>query len=187
MLGFFKKIFKRQIDTSDLYEDRSFVPVTNTKDGYYSGAYSPVVARCIALYSNLLNCTPLKCDNENHPLLKLLNRRPYPPLSRANFWELLVENYFLFQGFFCVNRKQTHSGEVTALCPFTHRGVFTFTQSGFNRKESPRAKALAGEFTDSVGILQKWIIMLGIGTAKNWNSRPVCLYKIRKLFDRQLL
>ena len=60
----FKRFFKRQVESNDVTEDATFVPF-NTRGTQYSGAYSPVTARCLKMYSSFLAVTPLECDKDN--------------------------------------------------------------------------------------------------------------------------
>ena len=83
----------------------------------YGQVFSPPVARCLALYCDfLINC-PLDAEDENTPLYRLLTRRPCPFMSRANFYRLCVERYFIFNGFFSII-KTNDRGEILALLPY---------------------------------------------------------------------
>ena len=98
--------FKRE--AGNQAEDRTFVPLGSGGVSYGS-VFSPPVARCVSLYSDFLVNCPLECENEKDPLYTLLTQRPCPFLSRANFFKLCVQNYFLFDGFFAII-KTNHRG-----------------------------------------------------------------------------
>lgn len=130
MIDFLKKTFTRE--STEVNEERTFVPF-NTRGVQYSGAYSPAVARCLGLYTSMLISCPLEA--EPNPLLTLMNQRPCSFMSRSNFFEILVQNYFLYEGFFAklnVNNK----GEITELLPFISPNSISVYPVGYRRKQN---------------------------------------------------
>lgn len=145
-----KKSFLRQSNSEN--EDRTFVPFAR-KGTYYSSAFSPVVARCLGLYSSMLNACPLECDKEN-PVHTLFTRRPYPPISKSNFFEIMIQNYFLFEGFFAVLRFNNKM-EVKAVCPYQSPNSFNVYPVGYSKKRKGHADQVGGEWVDPINIYEK--------------------------------
>ena len=120
------KWFKRKKHTREQDEDRTYVPYSTsptTGGQKYHGAFNPISARCLQLYVNYITACPLECSNKEHPLLKLINRQPCSFMSRVNFFEILVQNFFLFDGFFCYIKND--GKEITELIPFIDSSAIT--------------------------------------------------------------
>lgn len=128
------KIFKRQSEPSNsINEDRTFVPL-GSGGAQYSSVYSPPVARCIALYHDfLLNC-PLTATNENDSLFKLLTQRPCSFMSRANFFRLIIERYFIFNGFYSIIDADDN-GMITDLLPYASPNAIQVYGNNFKKKD----------------------------------------------------
>lgn len=149
----FKKLFNFKREVDDVAEDATFVPFS-TRGVQYSGAYSPVVARCLKMYSSFLAACPLECDKDNS-LFQLMKKRPYPPISRQNFFEVMAQNYFLYEGFFAVIMTNTR-GEIEALCPYIDPTSFQVYPKGYqHKKELGDASHVGGEWVDPISIYEK--------------------------------
>ena len=130
-MKFLKKFFERQTQTPN--EDRTFVPL-GSGGASYGSIFSPQVARCLALYVDfLINC-PLKAKNDKDPLYKLLTQRPCPFMSRANFYRLCIQNFFLFDGFFAII-KANDRGEIEALLPYASPQAVQVYPTNFKKRE----------------------------------------------------
>ena len=128
------KFWKRQSTRSNsINEDRTFVPL-GSGGAQYSSVYSPPVARCIALYHDfLLNC-PLTAKDENDSLFKLLTQRPCSFMSRANFFRLIIERYFIFNGFYSIIDADG-SGMITDLLPYASPMAIQVYGNNFKKRD----------------------------------------------------
>ena len=123
--------FKRESETQ---EDRTFVPL-GSGGASYGAVFSPPLARCLALYTDFLVNCPLEAENEDDPLFKLLTRRPCPFMSRANFYRLCVERYFVFDGFFAII-KTNDRGEIKALLPYASPQAVQVYPTNFKKQKN---------------------------------------------------
>ena len=148
MWPFRKKEIKRQ------KEDRSFVPI-GSGGASYSGVFSPAMARCINLYCDLLTNCPLETNNENHPFYKLLTQRPCSFMSRANFLRLVVERYFIFNGFYALIESDKN-GKITDLLPYIAPNSIQPYGNNFSKRSSSDAY---GDVADPVQVKnQGWVL-----------------------------
>ena len=132
-MKWFNRLFKRQVETTPT-EDRSFVPL-GSGGASYGSIYSPQVARCLALYVDfLINC-PLKAKNEDDPFYRdVLQKRICPYLSNQNFYQLLIQNYFLWGNFYAII-KVNDRGEILALLPYASPQAVQPYPTNFKKRE----------------------------------------------------
>lgn len=100
----------------------------------YTGSI-PVIKKCLLTYRDLLLCTPLVIKEGDkliteHDYLDLINK-PNNFLTKAEFFTLLCEDYFL-SGNFVSLIQSDNTGKVTALLPFIPSSIWAYPASDLN-------------------------------------------------------
>ena len=145
------KFWKRQ--TSQQGDELSFVPV-GAGGVSYNSLFAPVVARCVALYHDLLLSCPLKAKKEDD-LYKLLTTRPIPWMSLSNFYQIIIERYFIFNGaYFYI--KTDKSGMIKALLPLNMSpGSLQAYPSTYKKDQTGYQDDKANDWSDAISIYEK--------------------------------
>ena len=145
------KFWKREREVGP--EARSFVPI-GANNATFGSVFSSVLSKCIALYRDTLMATPLKAEKDDD-LYKLLVRRPCPFLSRANFYELVIQGYFVFNGFYAYI-KTNSKGMIEALLPLnTSPGSLQVYPMTYKKDNNAFQDQSANDWNDSLSLYEK--------------------------------
>ena len=147
MFNFFKRQAREPTD------ELTFVPV-GAGGVSYNSLFAPVVARCVALYHDLILSCPLKAK-KNDDLYKLLTTRPIPWMSLSNFYQIIIERYFIFNGaYFYI--KTDNNGMIKALLPLNMSpGSLQAYPSTYKKNQTGFQDDRANDWADALSIYEK--------------------------------
>ena len=151
---FWKRQQQQPAVSNDITEDRTFVPQTS---GSVNSIISTAVNRCIMIILDTLSAIDLKAfdlqgkELPDDPLLRLMNTRPCPYISRSGWLETLITHYYLHEGFHSRIELDKTTGRILALNPYQPYAIEPYVANHLSKQDKFREDP-AGDYSDPVNL-----------------------------------
>ena len=124
------KLFEKRNTNNWIPLGQSISGGRSSSQNYASGL--PVVRRCLQLYRDLLLSAPICIQEDDKKIYKSpyisLIKKPNNFLSQAEFFSLLVENFWIHGNFICY-LESNQNGRVTSILPFVPGSIWGYPAS----------------------------------------------------------